>query len=122
MKNDIVEAPHGAQLLFQTRYVEMFGVLASGVGIALYYCWRLGLVMLGGLPLMVVGGMLENIAMFQNPNKVDPTYAKVRFKETQHPCVRLRVCVRLRAKKKKCVRACHFENDVPYLPTLSNIC
>ena len=29
MKNDIVEAPKGAQLLFQTRYVEMFGVLAS---------------------------------------------------------------------------------------------
>jgi len=29
MKNDIVEAPQGAQLLFQTRYVEMFGVLAS---------------------------------------------------------------------------------------------
>ena len=29
MKNDIVEAPKGAQLLFQTRYVEMFGVRAS---------------------------------------------------------------------------------------------
>lgn len=33
MKNDIVEAPQGARapgaLLFQTRYVEMFGVLAS---------------------------------------------------------------------------------------------
>jgi len=55
------------------KNAQILGILGSGVGIAFYYCWRLGLVMLGGLPLLVVGGALETMAMLQNNNKVDPS-------------------------------------------------
>jgi ABC-type multidrug transport system fused ATPase/permease subunit len=55
------------------KQAQILGIVGSGVGIAFYYCPMLGLVMLGGLPLLVVGGALETMAMLQNTKNDDPT-------------------------------------------------
>ena len=44
----------------------IFGVLAGGIGIAFYYCWRMALVVLGLLPFLIIAATAENSAGMNN--------------------------------------------------------